>query len=250
MATITGTNGDDVLDDTAGSDLISGLDGDDIVNIQGGNDTVYGGAGVDTLVVNYAGDAHNFTMTNGVDASGGISGAVTDGLSTEAIFNNFEKFNITTGSGDDSINGTDGSDTISTGAGNDTVNSGKGADVIDFGTGINVWNADKSDVASNISVDFTTSTYSGPGSTAGSFSYTNSFTTGSGNDTIISSTGPHDETFILGAGDDLLKVQGGNDTAYGGAQGEGLVVRPGRRDDGVISRAGSEAVGVAEASRR
>ena len=49
MATITGTNGNDVLEGTCGNDTINSGNGDDCVDGGTGNDSLNGGAGNDTL---------------------------------------------------------------------------------------------------------------------------------------------------------------------------------------------------------
>jgi Ca2+-binding RTX toxin-like protein len=61
MATITGTNLDDIINGTASADSIYGLDGDDELYGADGNDSIEGGNGADFL----GGDAGNDTVNGG-----------------------------------------------------------------------------------------------------------------------------------------------------------------------------------------
>lgn len=92
VATIVGTNGDDVLVGTGGNDVIVARDGDDTVLGKGGNDTICGGDGADWI----EGAAGN------------------DKLFGEG--------------GNDSIDGGKGTDEIVGGAGDDTLIGGPGPD--------------------------------------------------------------------------------------------------------------------------
>ena len=56
MATINGTNNDDVLIGTGSDDRIDGLGGNDTITGGGGNDTIFGRAGNDTVNVNVSSD--------------------------------------------------------------------------------------------------------------------------------------------------------------------------------------------------
>lgn len=64
MATITGTEGPDVLPGTTDDDTISGLGGNDALNGDAGNDMLDGGSGNDTLTGGPGAD----TLTGGLDA--------------------------------------------------------------------------------------------------------------------------------------------------------------------------------------
>ena len=59
MATINGTNRDDVLDGTGNADTMEGGDGNDILRGLGGDDTLYGNAGDDELEGGPGADALN-----------------------------------------------------------------------------------------------------------------------------------------------------------------------------------------------
>ncbi len=121
LATIVGTDGDDLLLGTAsadvihglgGADTIDGLDGDDIICGGSGADTIRGGPGADTL-----------RGQKGADTISGGKGADTIRGGTGAD-------DIVGRSGSDDIRGQGGPDTIRGGTGADTIDGGARADVI------------------------------------------------------------------------------------------------------------------------
>ena len=112
--TITGTNGPDDLNGTAGPDVIATLDGDDIVHGLGGNDvictdggddTVYGGAGADRI----------YTL-DGSDHAYGDAG-------NDRIWGGDDADHLFGGDGDDSLMGGNGFDYCQGDAGADTNNN-------------------------------------------------------------------------------------------------------------------------------
>ena len=140
MPPINGDDGPNFIVDTPDDDQINGLAGDDTITVTNGNDLADGGDDFDTLVVDYGGAA--------ADISGGINNAGYGDLSTRNVgFSAFERFEIFTGSGNDTIgtgvfgNGNDivdlgaGNDYAETGVGDDDVDGGAGNDLIDVGTG-------------------------------------------------------------------------------------------------------------------
>ena len=137
--TIIGGGGRDVLIGGEGDDLMEGGDGDDWFVVYAssfGNDTVVGGETGD----DQHGDELSFgplssdltvDLTQGAGgASNGESGVVTDGTNT-VNFSEIER--LRTGTGDDSILGSDQDDRIDANAGADTVDAGAGDDIIDLG---------------------------------------------------------------------------------------------------------------------
>ena len=137
--TIIGGGGRDVLIGGEGDDLMEGGDGDDWFVVYAssfGNDTVVGGETGD----DQHGDELSFgplssdltvDLTQGAGgASNGESGVVTDGTNT-INFSEIER--LRTGTGDDSILGSDQDDRIDANAGADTVDAGAGDDIIDLG---------------------------------------------------------------------------------------------------------------------
>lgn len=100
-APIVGTNGSNIINGTAGNDLIFALGGSDVVNGKGGNDCIVGGDGSDVI----HGD-------NGNDVI--LGGQGSDAIQGDA--------------GNDWIYGQDGSDSLKGGANNDHLFGGNGSD--------------------------------------------------------------------------------------------------------------------------
>src|SRR3990172_113402 len=98
-ATMVGTNGDDVLDGTSGSDVIIGLGGDDAINGLGGKDYLCGGSGDDTI---------------------------DGGSGPDRIYG---------GGGNDTLDGAQGGDRLYGQRGRDTLNGDGGEDVANGGSG-------------------------------------------------------------------------------------------------------------------
>ena len=70
MATITGTNGNDMLNGTGGNDTLRGLAGNDTLIGLGGNDVLVGGADADQLFGSGGFDTASYaTSTAGVHVS-------------------------------------------------------------------------------------------------------------------------------------------------------------------------------------
>ncbi|MBH8574955.1 hypothetical protein I8752_18425, partial [Nostocaceae cyanobacterium CENA369] len=123
---VTGTSKDDYLAGGSANDTIIGGGGNDSLDGGGGNDSLDGGTGTDKLTLDLSTQTGNLSLTNYRSAGIKITGVVSA--------TNFEIFDITTGSGNDSVtqaglvNGVvlRGNDTIITGAGNDTINAGLG----------------------------------------------------------------------------------------------------------------------------
>jgi serralysin len=112
---------DNVVDGTAGNDLLPGLGGDDIIRGFAGDDTLQGGDGNDTLLAGLGND----TLEGGA-GNDFLSGGQGDD-------------NINTGQGDDVVHGGAGNDQIGGMAGRDTVMAGAGDDFI-------AWNDPTGDV--------------------------------------------------------------------------------------------------------
>jgi Ca2+-binding RTX toxin-like protein len=126
LATVRGTDGDDVLVGTAdadviaagaGNDLIRARGGDDIICAGTGNDDVRAGAGDDTVY----GEGGDDTLdgAGGADTIDGGAGADT----------------VAAGEDDDTVYGRRGDDTVDAGSGADTVRAGPGLDAVDGGAG-------------------------------------------------------------------------------------------------------------------
>jgi Ca2+-binding RTX toxin-like protein len=110
--TITGTEGDDVLDGTEGDDVICGLAGNDTIRGLAGNDTLRGGAGNDT-VKGGAGDD--------IVRGGAGNDALRGGPGNDTVRGGGGNDNLKGGSGNDALRGGRGTDTCRGGPGNDSI---------------------------------------------------------------------------------------------------------------------------------
>ncbi len=121
VPTITGTEGDDVINGTWQDDVIFGLGGNDTITGASGSDTICGGDGDDTIhgqsqADTIFGGAGNDTIT-GADGADVIDGGPGD----DVIQGDSQDDVIQGGDGDDDINGNSGADTLDGGNGNDVV---------------------------------------------------------------------------------------------------------------------------------
>ena len=190
--------------------------GDDSVSFSGltysGTSTWDGGAGTDTATVDLSAD------TNAITATGWPGGYGVWDTASGALdlidFTNVEQFNITGGSGNDTIYGGTGNDTLNGGAGNDYIKGGGGNDVIDGGSG---WNRYGNYGASHgVTVDLR---LQGAAQDTGNGQVTLT------NIQDLSGT-PYADTLIGDDGDNWLWGQGGNDTLLGNGGNDLLEVGP------------------------
>ncbi len=201
---ISGGTGNDDLGGDAGNDTVSGDAGDDYVQGGAGNDSLSGGDDFDTLIGGagddtMAGDAGDDTLSGGDGAdlmSGGTGADTLDG-----------------GAGDDTMTGEDGDDlfVLEDGFGTDTITGGETGegfgDVIDVslmtsGVTVNLSAGDPADGESGTLSD---------GTNTASFSEIEIIGTGSGDDSVIGSTGA-----------DMVATGYGADTVDGGAGDDGF----------------------------
>ncbi len=124
--TLDGGRDNDTLDGGDGNDTLRGGDDDDTLIGGSGDDFLDGGAGIDTAV--YEGIGNVAVSLSTEILSGDASGALGNDTLT-----NIE--NITTGGGNDFIEGNSGNNHIIAGAGNDFIFAGLGDDIIDGGEG-------------------------------------------------------------------------------------------------------------------
>lgn len=186
---ILGGAGDDTLAGDDGDNVIVGGAGSDIIRAGDGNDVIHGGEGYDIL------DLSDATGPIFVDFGAGyVSG---DGIGTNR-FDDIERIRF--GSGDDIITSGNGDDTLDGGAGNDTLTSGSGDDTIFGGLGNDTLNGGSGDdIIEGGEGDDTLKGGSGDDDLKG----------GAGNDTI--SAGSGDDRIEGGAGDDILTGGSGED---------------------------------------
>ncbi|HYJ84314.1 MAG TPA: M10 family metallopeptidase C-terminal domain-containing protein, partial [Allosphingosinicella sp.] len=225
---IAGAAGNDRLDGGAGNDVLRGNAGDDILIGGAGHDDAAGGAGSDTLVVDYGAATGSVTTSGGAagiaaasDGSG-VKGQIGDGGDRQVDFDGIERFDVRTGSGNDSIVlGTGGlatDDVVNLGAGDDMAEFGRGVDVGDGGFGTDGLAADLGLATVAISINLLTNTFSGPANAGfANFEYFggSGFRTGSGEDLVVTGKLDRGDWVLLGAGADRASVFNGFDTVDG-----------------------------------
>ena len=134
-----GGAGDDNLSVNGPNDLLQGNAGNDVLTGAQGDDTIYGGQGDDTINVgagsNFGqGNKGDDTITGAGTADTLLGGQGDDHISGAGILDGNLGNDSVSGSGQ--LLGEDGNDTlVSTGTGNDTLNGGNGDDSIVAGRG-------------------------------------------------------------------------------------------------------------------
>src|SRR5581483_1659157 len=117
-STISGAKGNDTLIGGSGDDSIDGdNDNDTLSGGGGGADLLRGDAGLDTA--NYSDRTDNLTIT--------LDGQANDGANGGAEGDNVQTEEVITGSGNDTLIGSEGDDFLDGGAGADSIN-GEGGD--------------------------------------------------------------------------------------------------------------------------
>ena len=225
--TVTGTSKDDTFSLFTTNSVIRAGAGNDQINVAssivGNIGTLDGGAGFDFLNLNLSSQTVSLTLTNLRDIN--LSGVVRA--------TNFERFALTTGSGNDSIlqsgivNGAvlRANDDITTGAGNDTINAGLGSDTVLGGIGIDHLIVDYSVGDTGTGMRFNGSSLYGTASR--SISSTNSATldfvefAGVEKFTVISTS--KDDTIYTVDANDFINAGAGNDLLRGGKGGDILI---------------------------
>lgn len=208
---------------------ITGGDGNDVLDGGAGADTLTGGDGNDTYVIDSVADVITEAAGEGTDT-------VRTDLATYTLLTDFENlkytgaaaFNGTGNTADNSIQGGGGDDTLTGLAGNDTLDGGSGADSMTGGTGNDTYVVDDAGdliveqagegtdtvnsrlAAYTLAVDLEHLTYIGIGDFAGAGNAAaNSITGGAGADTLSGGVG--DDTLDGGVGIDELAGGTGND---------------------------------------
>lgn len=144
MATMVGTNADDVLVGTSGPDVIVGLDGDDDIRGLAGDDLICAGPGDDEVRGGKGADeihgqrgADELRGQSGTDTINGGSGPdrIWGGSAADRLRGNSNSDVIKGGSGADNIGGGSGADDLRGNSGHDRIKGNKGADDLDGGKG-------------------------------------------------------------------------------------------------------------------
>jgi Ca2+-binding RTX toxin-like protein len=231
-----------------GADVVTGGDLNDILTSGGGIDVIDGGDGIDRWGAN---------MSSATDAILiDLTAPISHFLGTGSV-KNVEGFTtLSTGSGNDTIEGTTAAtaDTINTGDGDDVVTmSGTGSDRVDGGAGTDrlIVNSAVSGVSMSVSGSLAAGyagVFDGPGGDNVSFAGNEHFSfdysgtgaaavaTGDGDDVLMGGGGGDD--FVAGGGSDLLDGRGGADSLNGGDGGD--TIRAGLGADTVVGGLGSD----------
>ncbi|HEY9619997.1 MAG TPA: calcium-binding protein [Crinalium sp.] len=254
MATVTGTNGDDMgifggpaLVGTDQDDTISGLAGRDALFGLGGNDTLDGGTGDDVMAGGSGDDTYivdniHDSVSELVDGSSFEDAGGIDTIKSSVSFNLskfFENLTLTgtaninatgNGFGDNKLTGNSGNNSLLDGGGNDTLKGNGGNDILTAGVGNDTIDggADNDTLSERGDVNFvlTDAKLTGLGIDtltsieAASLSSINSGTTidasgFSGTTTLIGLGGV--DTLIGGKNKDVFDSGSGNDILTGGA---------------------------------
>ncbi len=219
---ITGTNGDDILNGTAGDDTIDGLAGNDQIYGEAGNDTLNGGADSDQV----EGGAGNDQLFGG---AGGDSLYGQDG--TDTLNGDAGNDDLYGGLGGDTLNGGDGNDRLfnnrgyySSDSDNNTLNGGAGDDYIrvessggnntvDGGTDTDTLSLEYQDRTTGVTLNVSSNyTITAPGTLSASNVERLEFYGTSSNDSVLGG----------GANNDYMEGRGGDDTLEGGAGDDNL----------------------------
>ena len=209
------------LDNATGNEIITGTQGSDRFVITGGIDQIDGNIGTDDmLVLRYGAKTGNMN---------GSATSITDFSGTAVFFQNIDRFNLTLGSGNDTVVTGAGYDVVRAGAGNDTINTGLGNAMMLGGAGNDQWIADFStdNAARVINVNLVGVQQTGGGSSYDAIERLG-VTGGAGNDMFITITGlPSNglnDTLNGGGGNDTLQVGGGSDSVNGGAGANDVMI--------------------------
>ncbi|HYG49138.1 MAG TPA: hypothetical protein VD846_14500 [Allosphingosinicella sp.] len=204
--------------------------GHDSVTVANGFDSVNGGLGTDLLIVDYSAATAAVTVTGGSGGitagtdGGGFRGQISDGGTRRIDFDNIERLEVRTGSGNDVIWGTSGSaggNLYSLGAGDDLFHYRGGDDLVDAGTGIDGFSGDFGAAGGAIVWSLNPTANPGFHTRFMGFDYFQSLTTGNGQDSILTANVDRADTVTLGAGSDSVYLYDGHDVVNGGAAGAG-----------------------------
>jgi Ca2+-binding RTX toxin-like protein len=228
----------------SGVDLIdtSAVAGDDELYLRGGDDTAQLGlgchyvnaeGGTDTLVMNYAAQTDDIVRW---DVGFGWNRFGTQqSLSNYVEFAEFERYQLTGGSGHDSFGGGNDADILVGNAGNDTLHSGGGLgiDVVSGGAGTDSWWFDLSSfvsvtlsIAAEVAVVSTGHTVTGIEQLRGTF--------GIGDDVVTARALAFDDYLLFGDGNDSFTSGCGRDHAEGGAGDDRLVMNWGAERASIV----------------
>ncbi len=216
----TGVGADNIS--TAGfalNDWIATGAGTDTVASGLGVDTLDGQGDVDLLVLNYS--ALSSAVSSSYQSGGWYLYGTADGVN-RANYINFERFNVTGGSGDDALTGGNYNDVLNGGLGNDTLNGGAGNDSIVGAGGNDTWIGDYSGATTALAITVVNGngTLAGTGISTTISSIENiSLSTGTNNDTINITNSLGNDHIYANGGDDFVDIGRGFKEWFDGGGG-------------------------------
>ncbi len=234
MADITGTPGNDILNDTGGADNLFGLDGDDTLTASWGNDVLMGGNGNDVLDDNWGDDQliggegnDQITSSHGNDVLRGDGGndVLDDSHGDDQLFGGDGDDILTDSFGTNVLDGGTGADSMTGGSGNDTyVIDNLGDNIIETLGGI-----DKVQINRTVDLNFgmfahiEQAVLTGTVAINATGNASDNSLTGNANANILTGGGGND-ILTGGDGNDTLNGGAGTDTLSGGAGNDIIVV--------------------------
>ena len=234
MADITGTSGNDVLNDTGGADNLFGLDGDDTLTASFGNDVLMGGNGVDILIDSWGDDQliggegnDQITSSHGNDVLRGDGGndLLDDSHGDDQLFGGDGDDILTDSFGTNVLDGGTGADSMTGGFGNDTyVIDNLGDNIIETLGGIDSVQINRMvdlNFGMFAQVEHAVLTGTAAINATGNAS-DNSLTGNTGANVLTGGNG--NDTLTGNAGNDQLSGGAGADTLSGGAGNDIIVV--------------------------
>ncbi|RZI97697.1 MAG: hypothetical protein EOP78_00030 [Variovorax sp.] len=235
LGIVTGTNGNDTLNGTAGNDLLLGMGGNDTLNGLAGDDVLVGGTGNDTLNGGLGNDTYVFGLADGNDtineAVSATSGGTADRIVIQAagtVLTGLNAQDSNTGTNNGNLIVSINEQTVTVAGHFNGTNAQTGVERINFNDGSYAGYLLGAD-------DYLVSRLDPAGGRSLAASTANNFiagengtddviTGGSGNDLIFGGTG--DNQLNGGAGDDLLvggSGAGDNDVLDGGLDADTMV---------------------------
>jgi len=222
--TISGGAGNDTIEGGGGADSLYGNAGDDTLTYHAGATRIEGGDGNDTLILPF-GTAYDLANTTSQVAGSvivtGFEQVIVMPPPDVTITGDIANNTITGGAGNDTLDGLGGDDIIDGVGGADRLYGGTGNDTIfydaadilaDGGTGVDTLHL-RGSVVSTINLANVADQVTGGGTTTG-FEHVN----GTEITQPITITGDSgNNTFNMGAGNDIIDGAGGADTLYGNA---------------------------------
>jgi Ca2+-binding RTX toxin-like protein len=236
----------------ASNNTITAGAGDDTVTIHGGttgdlsgSNTIELGAGSNDLLIADYSAATVAVSFRPQGSTGGSTDYYSDGLNGATFhntaggrlqFGGVDRFDVSTGSGNDTIITGAGDDTIVSGGGDDLLDSGSGNASIDGGAGIDQWKANLARLSAGVSIDLTDPSVAqvlAGGSSIVNIERLDLVATGH-DDTIVFGVAAiaYDNHVDTGAGDDSVTVRGG---ATGDLSGSNIVSMGTGGDDLLIA---------------